>query len=141
MLPRSRDGRWWSSIIPKQRGSTWHSRLAHDGAVSDRRGDSVHPQAVPLGEAGFDLLDRLARTDGIFEDLGARRHRREVRPAFRLPELRALERLSAMQEALLDLDADAEPGVLVLHLHRPEQVRIARDPGAAVDAQRLLAAR
>jgi hypothetical protein len=45
-----------------------------------------------------------------------------------------------VEEILFDLDAEGEPGSLALDQHRVEQLLVAGNPGAAVDAQRLLAA-
>jgi hypothetical protein len=48
--------------------------------------------------------------------------------------------LAQWRKQVLDLDADGKPGSLSLDEHRVEQLLVAGDPGAAVDAQRLLAA-
>ena len=55
------------------------------------------------------------------------------------PQLRAEERLRAVEEALLDLDADRQLRCLALRDAARQELRIFRDPRAAVDAQRLLA--
>jgi hypothetical protein len=50
------------------------------------------------------------------------------------------ERLRAVDEHFLDLDADREARALALHFHPREQLGIARDRGAPVHAQGLAAA-
>src|SRR6185436_14834227 len=57
------------------------------------------------------------------------------------PEVCPAKGLRAVQEALLDFNADRDEWRLPLYGAALEQFRVARDPGAAVDAQRLLTSR
>src|SRR5258708_34802411 len=79
------------------------------------RDASVEPRAIAGLQPAREVLDAHARDgDLVVEHLGGRRQAREIGPARRLPESRALEGLGAMQEDLLDLDADGEAGNLAV---------------------------
>src|SRR6267143_7062288 len=147
---------------PSMRPSDWSRGVEAHLAMTTRpvsstaaRSVKVPPTSIPIRHialvesraiAGLqparEILDAHAR-DGnlVVEHLGGRRQAREIGPARGLPESRALERLGAMQEDLLDLDADGEAGDLAVHGEGGEQVGVARDAGAAVHAQRLTARR
>ena len=65
----------------------------------------------------------------------------EARPRLRLPEVRADERLRAVEKRLLDLDPDGQPRrAALLDLVAREDRRVARELGAAVHPQRLVEA-
>ena len=64
-----------------------------------------------------------------------------VRPARGLPEAGALHALRAMEERFLHVHRDRELRGLALGGQARQPLGIAHDPGAAVDPQRLLAAR
>src|SRR5438034_7075270 len=101
----------------------------------------VEARAVAGLQPAREILDAHARDgDLVVEHLRRRRQAGDVGPARRLPESRAFERLRAVDEHLLDLDADGETRDLVRHGQGGEQVGVARDAGPAVHAQRLAAA-
>ena len=83
------------------------------------------------GRLGLDLVPQHA---------GHRRQPGHVGPALPLPEAGALEGLRAVEETLLHLDPDRDLGPLALDLEAVEDLRVAHDGGAAVDAQSILAA-
>src|SRR5437899_8659275 len=74
----------------------------------------VESRAVAGLQPAREVFDAHAR-DGhlVVEHLGRRRQAGDVGPARRLPESRAFERLRAVDEHLLDLDADGETRDLV----------------------------
>src|SRR6266404_9961862 len=75
-------------------------------------------------------LGRRLQIDLLPQDLRHRGQRGHVGPALPIPESGALEGLRAVQEALLDLDADRHLGPLPLHLQPGQDLRVADDAGA-----------
>src|SRR6185295_16063804 len=72
-------------------------------------------------------LGRGLQVDLLPQDLRHRGQPGHVGPALPVPETGALEGLRAVQEALLDLDADGHLGPLPLHLQPGQDLRVADD--------------
>src|SRR5262245_30016240 len=77
----------------------------------------------------------------LVEHTGHGREQPAIRPPGGIPEPGAPERLGTVEEALLDLHADGEKGLLAPRGQPGQDVFVAHDGGAAVHAQRLLPAR
>src|SRR5882724_5523281 len=125
-----------------RRGPSGTDRAGNAGAraARGRFSPSVEARAVAGLQPALVVLDAHAGDlDLVVEDLRRRAEACEIWPARRLPEPRALERLRAVQEDLLDLDADGEARHLAVHGQRGEQVGVACDARAPVDAQGLAA--
>src|SRR5437867_11725555 len=76
----------------------------------------VEPGAVTGLQPAPEILDAHTRDRNlIVEHLRGRHQAGEIGPPRRLPEPGSLERLGAVQEDLLDLDADRETRDLALH--------------------------
>src|SRR5213078_1707051 len=114
----------------------------NDSMRGAARAPSVEGPLEPLLTLALVLRRGLARrADLVEQDARHRRERGAVEPPLGVPERGAPEGLWAVEEALLDLDADGDQGALVLDHQRLEDLRVANDRGAPVHAERLLAAR
>src|SRR5947207_8975095 len=102
---------------------------------------SIQLRLVAFLERLLQLLERAALLRPLVKHLGEGGDDVRRGPLLRLPQLPAFERLRTVEEALLDLDADGELRLLAGDGHAVEQLRVAQDHRAAIDAQRVLAAR
>src|SRR5919198_264100 len=97
------------------------------------RAPLVEGPLEPLFALALVLLHGLARRANLIEqDARHRRERGAVEPPLGVPELGTPEGLRAVEEALLDLDADGDQGTLAVGGQPLEDLVVANDPRAPV---------
>src|SRR5579862_4484151 len=93
---------------------------------------------VALGARLLVLLDVELRVGDRAEDLARPRQLVARDVLLRVPELRAEQRPRALRVRLLDGDEEPEPRRLSFDGAVGEELRVIDDPGAAVDAERVV---
>src|SRR3954466_6384615 len=125
----------WSGSSTKSFSVPWPLRKAYAGSAIEALG-------VVLGAVVVvELVDGHAVGLHLAGDHRAARHLGLRVPGLGLPQPRAQEGLGAVEEQVVDLDDHREQRAVPLDLHLVEERRVAHQPGAAVDAQRVAAAR